>query len=169
MFELILLWFRVISIFTGFTFTDIEDFGPLLSLIIGLIAVALVCCKTQEKASYGLIALMVLLSLWPLLPNLGLYFLAREVQARFGSWPQVMIDDPKNLYGHVSPHYNALFHLVDYLEAFSGAWMVIFLSLFFGAKSCFSRTQQRLFLGLMLASVFLVLIDPGNLYAWWMD
>lgn len=157
------------QVFTGFTFTDAEDFAPLLTLVVGLIGVALIRRPSQSKASFPLIALLLVLSLWPLLPNFGLFFMARELQSVDGSWPQVMVDDPKNLYGHVSARFDALFHLVNYLEAFSGAWMVVFLALFFAVKSRLSSRQIRLCLGLMVISLFLVLADLGNLYAWWLD
>ncbi len=169
LFALIFLPFRFLSIFTGFTFTDAEDFGPLLTLVVGLIGVVLIGRSRQDKASLPLILLLLLLSLWPLLPNFGLFFMARELQSVHGSWPQVMVDDPKNKYGHVSPLFDALFHLVNYLEAFSGAWMVVFLAFFFAVKSRLSSKQRRLCLGLMFISLFLVLADLGNLYAWWLD
>lgn len=168
-FIFIILLLRATKVFTGFTFTDAEDFTPLLTLFIGLICVASIGLSAQKKASFPLIASMLLLSLGPILPNIGLYFLAREHQAICGNWPQVMIDDPKNALGHVSPQFDSLFHLVNYLEAFSGAWMVIFVALFFVAKPQFSTKQRRLFISLTVFSLFLVVLDPGNLYAWWMD
>lgn len=169
MFGLLFLPFRFLSIFTGFTFTDAEDFAPLLALVVGLVGVVLIRRSAQGKASFPLLSLLLLLSLWPLLPNFGLFFMARELQAVDGSWPQVMLDDPKNLYGHVSPLFDSLFHLVNYLEAFSGAWMVVFWALFFAVKSRLSSKQCRFCLGLMFISLFLVLADLGNLYAWWLD
>lgn len=168
-FALIFLPFRVMLVFIGFTFTDVADFGPLLTLFIGLSGVALIRRSPQKRVSLPLIALMFLLSLWPILPNLGLFFMARELQAAQGSWPQVMVNDPKNCLGHVSLRFDALFHLVNYLEAFLGAWMVIFLSLFFAAKAHFSLTQRRWYMSLTLLSLFLVLLDPGHLYPWWLD
>jgi hypothetical protein len=168
-FALILLPFNLISVFAGFTFTDAEDFTPLLSLLIGLVGVFLIARSPQEKASPSLIALLLLLSLWPLLPIFALFFMAHELQSVHGSWPQVMVDDPKNWYGGVSPRFDGLFHLVNYLGAFSGAWMVVFVALFLVAKSRLSRIQRRLCLSLMFISMLLVVVDPGNLHAWWMD
>ena len=169
MFELILLPLRALLIFTSFTFTDAIDYAPLLSLIVSFVGIVLIRRSSQSRASFPLLILLITLSLWPLLPNFGLFFLARELQSVQGSWPQVMVDDPKNWYGHVSPRFDALFHLVNYLEAFSGAWMVVFLALFFSVKPRLSSKQRWLCLGLMFASLFLVLADPGNLYAWWLD
>lgn len=169
LFALFLVPFRFISVFTGFTFTDVEDFTPILSLVIGVFGVFLIRRSPTSKATLPLISLLLVLSLWPLLPNFGLFFMARELQSVHGSWPQVMVDDPKNLYGHVSPHFDKLFHVVNYLEAFSGAWMAIFIALFFAAKPRLSPSQYRLCSGLMILSLFTVIVDPGNLYAWWMD
>lgn len=168
-FAFIFLASRVVSIFNGFTFTDAEDFLPLASLIIGLIGVVLICRSAREKVSAVLFGALVLLSLWPLLPNFSLFFMARELQAISGNWPQVMVDDPKNWYGHVTPHFDALFHLTNYLEAFSGAWMVIFFALFFAIRTRFSLMQKRAIIGLMGFSLLLMLFDPGNLSAWWID
>jgi hypothetical protein len=168
-FALIFLPFRLVSVFTGFTFTDAEDFGPLITLLIGLIGVALIGRSAQKKVSPPLIALLLLLSLWPILPNMGLFFMARELQSVHGSWPQVMVDDPKNWYGHVSPRFDALSHLVAYLEAFSGAWMAIFLALFLAVRSRLSGRQRQVCIVLTIISLLLVLADPGNLYAWWED
>ena len=111
---------------------------------------------------------MTFLSLWPLLPHLGLFFLARELQHFSGHWPQVMVDDP-DWDGRASPLYNALSHLVNYLEAFSGAWMIVFWTIFFAAKPKFTTTQRRFFVGLTVISLVVFLFDPGNLYAWWLD
>ena len=168
-FALIFLPFRVISIFSDFTFTDAEDFGPILSLLIGLTGATLIRRSLQDKASLPLVYSMLLLGLGPILPNLGLFCMAYELESVHGSWPQVMVDDPKNLFGRVSPKFDAIFHLVNYLEAFSGAWMIIFLALFFAVKANFSRQQRKLIVGTMLISLVIVLVDPGNLYAWWMD
>ncbi len=168
-FSLMFLPFRVLNIFFGFTFTDVEDFTPLLTLFGGVVCATLISRFPQNKVSKQLVLSMILLSFWPILPNIGLYFMARELQSVHGSWPQVMVDDPKNWFGHVSPRFDSLFHLVNYLEAFSGAWMVVFLALFFAAKSQFSTNQRRLFIGLTVFSLFVFFLDPGNLYAWWMD
>lgn len=168
-FALIFLPLRFFSIFARFTFTDAEDFLPMASLIIGLIGTIFIYRSVREKVSAALMFLMLLLSAWPILPNIGLYFMAREFQAANNSWPQVMVDDPKNQYGHTTPLFDALFHVVNYLEAFSGAWMVVFFALFFAMRTRFSLIQQRVVIGLMVFSLLLVLLDPGNLYAWWMD
>lgn len=166
---LVFLPFRFVSIFTGFTFTDAEDFAPFLTLLSGLLGVVLIRRSRQDKASFPLNCLLILLSLWPILPNFGLFLMARELQAVQGSWPQVMVDDPKNKLGNLSPRFDALFHVVNYLEAFSGAWMVVFVALFFAVNSRLSSTQRRFCIGPMTVSLFLVLIDPGNLYEWWLD
>lgn len=161
--------FRVLEIFTGFTFADVEDFAPLLSLIIGLVAAFALYRTRNEKASYAILAVMLLLSLWPVLPNISLYFMAREFQAVHGSWPQVMVDDPKNWLSAVSPRFDRLFSLTSYLEAFSGAWMVIFFVLYPILKSRFSLVQRRVLCSIVLAGLFILLADPGSLYAWWLD
>jgi hypothetical protein len=168
-FALYFLIFRVAAIFTGFTFTDVEDFGPILSLLIGLLGAVLIHRAPHKRTSLPYISLMLLLSAWPLLPNFGLFFMARELQSVSGTWPQVMIDDPKNWYGHATPEFDALFHLINYLEAFSGAWMIVFVALFFAAKARLSSAQRRLLLGLTFISFVLALCDPGHLYAWWLD
>ncbi len=100
LFSLVLLLFRPLLIFLSFDFTDWQDFLPLVSLIVGIGGACLLFHSPQKKATPGLIALMSLLSLWPILPNLGLLFLARELQHLSGHWPQVMADDPKNWFGH---------------------------------------------------------------------
>jgi hypothetical protein len=166
---LLFLPLRVISIFTGFTFTDNEDFAPLLTLVIGLLCVELIRTYQQEKASLPLGLLMLLLSLWPILPNIGLFFLAREFQSVNGYWPQPLVNTIYQSPEPISPQFDRLYSLVHYLEAFSGAWMIIFLALFFTIKSKFSLLQQRMFIGLNLTSLTVLLFDPGNLYAWWLD
>ena len=80
-----------------------------------------------------------------------------------------MVDDPKNWFGHASPLYDTLYNIVDYLEAFSGAWMLAFWTIFFAAKPKFTIAQRRLFVGLTAISLVVFLFDPGNLYAWWLD
>ena len=165
---LMFLLFRVMQIFTGFTFTDAEDFAPLLTLLIGGICVFLIHRSKREKVSAMLFAALLLLSLWAILPNLGLFFMARELQSVSGNWPQVMVDDPKNRYG-LSPQFDALFHLTNYLHAFSGAWMIIFFALFFTIQARLSLLQKRAVIALFGASMLIVIFDPGNLYAWWLD
>lgn len=169
-FVLLFAPFRFVHIFLGFTFTDIEDFIPVLSLICGLVAVAIMCRRNRlaKAASPVLLALLYILSLWSLLPNVALLFLAREHQAQRGNWPIVLINDPKNAYG-LSPLYDGLFHLVAYFEAFSGAWMVIFGALFATVYPRLSMWQRRFTIGLNCFAFLLVVIDPGNLYAWWWD
>jgi hypothetical protein len=83
----IFLLFRPLTIFLGFTFTDPEDFLPMISLFIGLSCAAFLGCSVGKKASSGLLGSLLLLSLWPILPNFGLYFMARELQIVHGSWP----------------------------------------------------------------------------------
>jgi hypothetical protein len=168
LFALMCLPFRVIQIFSGFTFTDAEDFAPLFTLLIGGVGAVLLHQSPQKQASPSLLSLMLVLSLGPLLPNLGIFWLAREFQAVNGWWPQAMVDDPARQFG-LSPSFDALSHLVNYLEAFSGAWMVVFLSLFLALQARFSASQQRLIRGLFLFGLIVVLIDPGNLTAWWLD
>lgn len=167
----LLLWLvgRVFSIFLNFTFTDLEDFMPLFTLIIGIILAFRLNASPQKPASAALIASMLLLSLWPILPNSSLFFMARELQSVHGAWPQVMADDPKLWLGAVSPHYDALFHLTGYLEAFAGAWMVLFLTLFFALKPRFLPVWRRVFIGLCGFSLLVFLFDPGALFAWWLD
>ena len=167
-----LLWtllFRFVSIFGGFTFTDAMDFAPLLTLVLGLVGVVWICRSLRAKLSLPLFAALLFLSLWPLLPNFGLLFMARELQSVRGSWPQVMVDDPKGLCGHVSARFDSLFHLVNYLDAFSGALMVVFLALFFAVRSRLSSVQRWLCLSSMFICLLVVCVDPGNLYAWWLD
>jgi hypothetical protein len=80
-----------------------------------------------------------------------------------------MVDAPKNLLGNVSSHFDALFSLVNYLNAFSGAWMVIFVALLFASKSRLSINQRQFCLFASLASLVIYSLDFGNLYAWWLD
>jgi hypothetical protein len=167
-FYIVILW-PIYMIFSGFTFTDFEDYTPLLSLIIGIILTIVICRRRQEKASAGLTLSMYLLSLWPVLPNISLYFMARQLRSVSGAWPQVMVDDPKNWYGHVTPLYDQLFHLTNYLLAFSGAWMILFFALYFGAKSRLNPVQRKIILGLMILMLVISVMDPGKLGAWWLD
>ena len=169
MFELITLLMRPFSMFFDFDFTNWQDFLPLVSLIVGIGGACLLARTPQKKATPALIILMSLLSLWPLLPDLGLFCLAREIQRLSGHWPQVMVDDPKNWFGHATPLYDGLFHVVAYLEAFSGAWMIVFWTLFFAAKPKLAANWRRIFVGLTLISILVCLLDPGNLAAWWLD
>ena len=169
MFALILFLFRPFLIFLNFDFTDWQDFLPMVSLIVGIGGACWLFHSPQKKATPALIVLMSLMSLWPLLPNLGLFFLARELQSISGHWPQVMSDDPKNWFGHATPLYDSLFRVVDYLDAFSGAWMIIFVAIFFAAKPKFSVSWRRVFIGLTIVSVLVFLFDSGNLYEWWLD
>jgi len=46
-------------------------------------------------------------------------------------------------------------------------WMVVFVRLFVTAQAHFSPTQRHKRWAFLC--LFLVLLDPGNLYAWWMD
>ena len=80
-----------------------------------------------------------------------------------------MVDDPKNWFGQATPLYDTLLPVVDYLEAFSGAWMIVFLAIFFAAKPKFNVIWRRIFIGLTIISVLVFLLDLGNLYAWWLD
>lgn len=162
---------RIFSIVDRFTFTDVEDFLPLFSLFLGLIGVRFIhrSAKNQDKVSRPLMLLLLVLTLWPILPNFGLFFLAREFQSVNGHWPQVMMDDPRNWYGHVSPRFDKLSHTIGYLEAFSGAWLLIFMALFVVVRGRLSARQRRLCIGLLCFTVFLCLADPGNLHARWLD
>ena len=160
----ILLPFRVLSIFTGFTFTDIEDYGPLLTLVVGIVALATMRRQNQKSATLPLMLVMVLLAFGPLLPNLGIYFLATEFQSIYGSWPEPMVDD-----SHRSGNISVLYSPVSYLEAFSGAWMVLFVAYCCTLNNRFSERQSKLILGTMFLSLFVVLLDPGKLYTWWLD
>jgi hypothetical protein len=160
---------RVFDIFDAFTFTDLQDFMPLVSLIVGLMSAGIIYNSPKKKASLTLIILMCLLACWPILPNVGLYFMAHQFQLHFGSWPQSMVDDPKNYYGQVSSLFDSLSHLVVYLNAFSGAWMVTFFALYFAAKSQLTLMQRKIIIGLMMIILVISILDPGHLYAWWLD
>jgi hypothetical protein len=161
--------FRVFQAFEGFDFTDLEDFMPVFSLALGLVAAISIGCSRKEKVSPVLMLCMALLSLWPLLPNMGLYFLARELKPFGVMWPQVMVDDPRNWLGHASPRYEAIHSLISYLEAFSGAWMVISLALYFAVRSKLTIRQAKTLSGLYLLTVLVFVLDPGHLYEWWLD
>jgi hypothetical protein len=169
MFELLFLPYRVMLIFFGFSFKNIEDFAPLLSLIVGLAGAFFIRRSPQEKPSPVLIATLVLLSVWPILPNIGIFLMAREFESVHGSWPQVTVDNPSNWLGLVSLEFDTFSRLVDYLEAFSGAWMVTFLTVFFAAKSRFPVVQRRTIIGFTLVWLVVIVLDPGHLYTWWMD
>jgi hypothetical protein len=166
---LVVLLMRVFDIFNAFTFTDPQDFMPLISLVIGLMSAGIIYNSPKKKASFCLIILMCLLAFWPILPNIGIYFMAHQFQLHTGSWPQVMVDDPKHQYGNISALFDSLSHLVVYLNAFSGAWMVTFIALYFAAKSRFTPMQRRIIIGLMVLMIAISILDPGGLYAWWMD
>ena len=167
--ETFFLPLRFTSIFSGFTFTDAIDFAPLLSLCVGAVGVFLLKPTPQKKASKSRMALLLILALWPLLPSFGLFFLAREVQSINGAWPQAMVNDPKSLNGNASPHFDALFSTVNYLMAFSGAWMAIFFAAFARVRVDLSENQKRLCVGVFVIALLLTILDPGNLYAWWRD
>lgn len=163
-----LMW--VFSILGGFDFTDWQDFAPLLTLVVGIIGALMIAGSPHNKASPALVGLMSLLSLWPVVPQMGLFWLAHEFQrVHHGAWPQVMIDDPKNQLGHTSAHYDALFHAVNYLHAFAGAYLLLFFTLFGFLRSRFSRRCQWLFIAICVDCVLIFCFDPGNLYAWWLD
>lgn len=86
---------RLLHVFFGFTFTDTEDFMPLLSLVLGLGAAVSISFFSKGTTSKVLMACMGMLCMWPLLPHVGLYLMARELQHVGVRWPQVMVDDPK--------------------------------------------------------------------------
>lgn len=169
LFLLMFLPLRVIQIFTGFTFTDPEDFLPLLSVLLGFIGSIIIGYSRQEKVDVSCMALILILTLWPVMPNSGLFFMAQEFRSVTGAWPQVMVDDPRNWQGHVSPAFDALSSCVNYLHAFSGAWMLVYIMVLFAVRSRLSVGQRRMcfvaLAGVLLVSVF----DPGHLYAWWLD
>lgn len=163
-----LMW--VFLILGGFTFTDWQDFAPLLSLLVGIVGALIIAGSPSKKASPALVGLMSLLSLWPVVPQLGLFLLAREFQrVHHGAWPQVMIDDPKDRLGHTSAHYDGLFHAVNYLHAFAGAYLLLFFVLFALLRPRFSRRCMGLFIALCVDSMLIFLFDPGHLIAWWLD
>jgi len=164
----LMLLLRVVEIFTGFTFTDLEDFVPLVTLLIGVVGAALLSRSRKKPATKSTMALMSTMTLWPILPTVGLYFLARTFQSVNGNWPQVMVDDPKSQLGS-SPQFDDLFYLIPYLEALSGAWMISFLVLAAVLWDRFSRLQRRLLTGLTLFFLAAAIIDFGGLNAWWMD
>lgn len=171
LFTKLILWipFRRLCIFNNFTFTDAEDFGPLLLLVIGGILALLVGRFPRERTIPSVFVLLVALSVSPLLPNICLYLMAHEFQAVHGSWPQVMVDDPKHFYGHLSPRFDRLAQAVAYLEAYSGAATVVFAALFFAVRPYLSYMQRRWLLCLAALAVLVVVLDPGNLYAWFLD
>lgn len=159
---------RFLSIFTAFTFTNFEDFLPLLSLILGIVVTIRLRRSAEAGTSPHLPILMVALIGGVFLPNVGLYFLAREFQAVYGSWPQVMIDDPRGI-GDISVGYAGLRQVIPYLHAFSGAWLANALMLFAVARSRLSATQRRSLAAFAIVWLLVCAIAPGNLYAWWID
>lgn len=166
---LLFLPFHILLIFIGFTFTDAADFGPIATLLIGVLGALLIRRSPQRAASRPLHLLMILLSSWPILLLIGLFFLAREFQSVTGAWPQVMANDPKLLVGNISPLFDALYDMVEYLEALSGAWMIVFSTLFLCLHSRFSKAQQYLYISLVAGSVLAACFGFGDLYAWWLD
>lgn len=114
----------VCSIFDGFTFTEWYDFLPLGCLLMGLGSAG--CSGFSPKpASLRLKTVLAMLSLWPLFPAVTLFVLALQVVKHEGTWPRVMVDDPKNLIG-LSATYDFWFHATAYTEAFAGAAMASF-------------------------------------------
>lgn len=168
---IMLLPLRMVDVFTGFTFTDWEDFAPMLTVLVGLLTAGYLCFHRarQKPISWPLLTSMIVLSCAPLLPNIAIFFMAREFQVTQGAWPQVMVNDPKGFLGHISPRFDHLNNLEAYLEAFSGAWMLVYVCLLVAVKSRLSPVQQRLLIGVMCAALVLCAFDPGHLYAWWMD
>lgn len=165
----LLLALRALTIFDGFTFTDVVDFTPVSTLFIGLTAAYALKRAPVKPASSALQTTMKLLALGPLLPHLALWGMASQFRSHAGIWPQAMVNDPMNLRGHISPFFDGLSELVTYLEAISGAWLVIFLVLHFSTRERIGSTQRRLQCGLAMGSLVLLAMDPGDLYRWWLD
>lgn len=156
-------------LFFAFTFTDLIDFLPLFSLLIGMGGIGLVRCNKQTTLSPPLIALLFVLSLWPLLPHLGMLLLAQEFSYVQGYWPQVFIDDPHNAVGYVSPRYDAYHSSVVYLQAFAGAWMLVHPAFLIALRKRMSRKLLAVNLFVLFLALLFMVIDPGHVYAWWVD
>lgn len=121
-----------------------------------------------KPASRWLKGALCVLSLWPLFPVVPLFFLALEVVARWGQWPQVIVDDPKNLLG-LSPRYDFWFHTTAYTEAFAGACLVSFFALLIANRARLSQRFRRTLFGMCAAAMVVSVLDPGQLFTWWMD
>lgn len=161
-----MMW--VSAIFDGFTFTDWYDFVPLGCLVGGLVAAGLSGLRAPRPASLWLKGILSVLALWPLYPLAPLVMLALQVVKVRGNWPQVMVDDPKNLVG-LSPSYDFWFHVTDYAEAIAGAALVTFL-FFLGANR--DRLTPRFkwqVLSVCGVAILVSIADPGHLFAWWID
>lgn len=169
LFEVMWWFFQFLSIFLDFDFTDWEDFTPLISLVLGIAGAIYFNTQKKKPPSIAVYVLMVLLAIWPILSNIGLYFLAREYQSLFRSWPEVMVSDPKNVYGNGHVTYDSLFQVVSYLQAFAGAWMANFIALFLANGPRLSATGTRIIWTTFGISMLLYFLDIGNLSAWWID
>lgn len=158
----------IFEIFDGFTFTDWYDFVPLACLLIGLVSTAVITHLDRCPASFWLKGFLGALALWPLYPSIALFMLAQQVVKSDGHWPQVMIDDPKNLVG-LSPTYDFWFHATFYFEAVAGAALVSFAALFLTNQDRLSYNWRQTILCICGVSMLFSIADPGHLIEWWMD
>ncbi len=164
-----LLWLMwVFSIFFGFSFSDWFDYLPLGCLLIGLASAGISSFFLARPASSWLKGALCLLALWPIYSLFPLFFLASQVAARTGRWPQVMIDDPKNLLG-LSPRYDFWFHATAYTEAFAGAALVSFVALLLVNRERLSPRFTRILLMTCATGMLVSIVDPGQLCMWWID
>ncbi|RYX85619.1 hypothetical protein EON83_04575 [bacterium] len=158
----------VSAIFGGFTFTDWYDFIPLCCLTCGLIAVGLSRLLFSRPASLCLKGILIALATWPLYPLFPLTMMAWQVVKVRGAWPQVMIDDPRNLIG-LSRDYDFWLHAVSYTQAIAGATFVTFIAMLCANQKRLSRNAMISILGVCGATMLLAIADPLNLSAWWLD
>jgi|GEM_PF-4451484 len=156
-------------LFFAFTFTDLIDFFPLTSLVIGMSGIWQIRRNDQTSLSWPLIALLFTLSLWPLLPHIGMTLLAQEFSHVQGYWPEVFVDDPHNAVGDVSPRYDSYHSSVVYLQAFAGAWMLVHPAFLIMLRRRISPKLLAASLSVLFLALIFMVIDPGHVYAWWVD
>lgn len=164
----VLLWI-FIAPFTGFTFTDAVDFGPVVVLVASFAALALRhWCKPHSLRwiATARISAFLFAALPPFLCYGALYMLALRAQVAIGHWPCLMIDDPKYIAVH-NVAYQQMRHVVAYAEAFAGTFVWIWVALVVHLRRRLTRMQWVALILLFYASWLLYV--SSDLFAWWLD
>lgn len=168
---LTLLWFlfRIWLIQNGIPFDDRTDYVFAVALLAGLVMGRKGKEPERKMPSPALLANLVLLSCWPILHHIGLWALANEFQRVNHSWTQMMVDDPKNSYGRISPKFDALYDYIDGLALLGLFWMFLLLALFIVNWRRLTVLWRVLIPALVCFWITVFLSDPGGVFAWWLD